>query len=373
MIAFPNEYNARKDAIFRAVATAAGLKAHPFRLIPMSLRGFPETAARAQTALARAKHQPRLGVLRALKPLLIRLQYNGARRFFASHPQAVALCWNGLTGSRLAYMTAAQDAGNRRLFAELSPLPGRITLDAQGINALSSLPKRAAFYTGWARANPQVAADHWRRLGAAMVARPSRRADVGQAQAALPDAPFLFVPLQVPDDSQVRLFSGWTGSVEGFITALSRAARHLPEGWHLRIKEHPSARQSFAPAIAEAATATGGRIVLDNDSDTFPQVAASRGVVTINSSVGLQAFFHDKPVIVTGQAFFAISGLVNPAENPKMLADAFTGADSLSYEPTLRDAFMSYLDQVYYPELDVTGVPALSPAAVARVLATVPR
>ena len=50
------------------------------------------------------------------------------------------------------------------------------------------------------------------------------------------------------------------------------------------------------------------RIWLDNDTDTFEQVAASRGVVTVNSSVGIQAFYFDKPVVVCGQTFWSIPG-----------------------------------------------------------------
>ena len=344
MIIFPAEWNARKEAVFAALASADG-GGRRLRLIPWSWADFPETAARVAFCLARAKRQP-VGWWRGVKALLIRVQYNGARRLFQRSPGAVAVAWNGLGGSRLAFLLAARDAGCGTLCAELAPFPGRITLDPAGVNAESSVPRDAAYYAG------MEAGEGWRRLGVGLVARASRRGDVGQA-AAVPEGRFLFCPLQVPSDSQVTLFAGWTGGMAGFLRALQEAVRHLPEGWHLRVKEHPSARESLAGALA-GLVATG-RVVVDNASDSFAQVAASHGVVTLNSSMGLQAFFHDKPVVVLGEAFFKQPGLVVPVVDQAGLNAAFAGAAGLSFDPLARARFMNWLDQVYYPRFDWPG------------------
>ena len=90
-------------------------------------------------------------------------------------------------------------------------------------------------------------------------------------------------------------------------------------------------------------------MILDNTTDSFAQLAASRGVVTLNSSMGLQSFFYDKPVVVLGRAFFAIPGLVTCASDQSALNAAFASADSLSFDPASRAKFMNWLDQVYYP------------------------
>lgn len=350
MIVFPAEYNARKEALFAALAEAEG-GALRLRVIPLRLRSYPETAARAALALSRAKRQPRNSLLRWLKRQLIRGQYNWARAHFAHNPEHVAVAWNGLTGSRMAFMLGAQDAGAPRLYAELAPLPGRITLDPAGVNAESSVPQNPEFYRAWAAEHG--AGNDWRRMGENLTARASRRADVGQGGGDLPASPFLFCPLQVPDDSQVTLFSGWCGGMAGFLSALSEAATHLPPGWHLRLKEHPSAKTSLAALIAPLLAT--GRVVLDNASDSFAQVAASRGVVTLNSSMGLQSFFHDKPVVTLGRAFFALPGLVTPATSRESLNTIFAAPEALGFDQTLRDAFMSWLDRVYYPAFDPLG------------------
>lgn len=363
MIVYPAEYNDRKEAVFAALAQVGG--GRRLWVIPLSFVDYPETLARVDAALVRAKRQPTGTVGRWLKRQLIRGQYNWARRYFAQHPGHVAVVWNGLTGSRMAFMAGARDAGAAVLFAELAPFPGRITLDPAGVNADGSVPQDVDFYRDWAAGDGAHSGDAWRAMGAGLVARPSRRADVGQAGDALPDAPFLFCPLQVPDDSQVTLFAGWTGGMAGFLAALGQAAERLPEGWHLRLKEHPSAKVPLGDLIAPLVA--GGRVVLDNATDSFAQLAASRGVVTLNSSMGLQAFFHDKPVVVLGRAFWALPGVALPVEGQTALDAAFANASALTFDPGVRAAFMNWLDQCYYPRFDWPGGQADMAAFAARL------
>ena len=356
MITYPAEFNARKEAVFTALAQVDG-GGHRLRFPMLSFRDFPQTQARVVASLSRAKKQPKGRLGAALKRWLVRGQYNGARRYFLRHPDRVAVAWNGLGGSRAAFLQGARDAGAAALHAELAPFPGRITLDPVGVNAESGVPQGPEFYTDWARQDPQRSGDNWRAVGQGMTARVSRRDDVGQSTEALPDTPFLFCPLQVPDDSQVTLFSGWCGGMEGFLSALGQAAMHLPDGWHLRLKEHPSAKQSLRGVIDPLVQS--GRVVLDNATDSFAQVAASRAVVTLNSSMGLQAFFHDKPVVTLGRAFFAQPGLVAPARDQTALNRLFQAPQAIGYDPEYRARFMNWLDQVYYPAFHWTeGQPA---------------
>jgi capsular polysaccharide export protein len=259
----------------------------------------------------------------------------------------VAVAWNGMTGTRRAFLAGARDAGAVKLHVELAPLPGRITLDPAGVNFDNSVPRSPAFFRDWLAARPALDRAAWRALGTGMTARPSRRADVGQGSGALPGSPFLFCPLQVPDDSQVLLYSGWCGGLDGFLAALAQGARALPEGWHIRLKEHPSAKVSLKERLAPLLS--GDRVVLDNDTDSFAQVAASRGVITLNSSMGLQAFFFDKPVVTLGQAFFSIPGLVNHAPDQAGFDALMARAGELGFDAGLRDAFMTYLVEDYYP------------------------
>ena len=348
MIIYPAEWTKHKEAVFSALALADG-GGKWLWTIPWSLHDHPQTRSRVALCLSRAKRQPQ-GVARALKSLLIRLQYNGARRLFARYPGAVAVAWNGLGGSRQAFLLAARDAGLGTLSCELAPFPGRITVDPKGVNAESSVTGHDFSTT--------PATDDWRAMGATLTARPSRRAVVGKGATTLPDTPFLFCPLQVPNDSQVTLFPGWTGGMDGFLRALTEAATKLPPGWHLRLKEHPSARSPLTDALAPLLAT--GRAILDNQTDSFAQLHASQGVVTLNSSMGLQAFFHDKPVITLGRAFFARQGLVEVAGDQVQLNHLFGTPHSLTFDPSQRARFMTWLDRSYYPHFPYSDPSALT-------------
>ncbi|QIE40864.1 capsular biosynthesis protein [Rhodobacteraceae bacterium SC52] len=341
------------DALLDAVAEIGGPIQH-MSAGSLRLSGYPETARRAAESLETARKQPKSGLHRALKRRLYAHQYNAFRHRFETMPRSVAVAWNGITGTRAAFMAAARDAGRPCLYLERAPLPGRITVDPVGVNQTGSIPREPHFYRDWAAEIPQRQGASWRDMAPKLVARAPKRSDVtqGKGREGLADSPFVFCPLQVPDDTQITQFSGWVQTLDGFLDAVSSAVAALPDGWHLRFKEHPSSKISLTEALARITDKHGPRVVVDNATDTFEQVAASRAVVTLNSSVGLQAFFFDKPVIVLGQAFFRIEGLVAPADSAEHLADIFARIDMLAFDAPLRDVFMNYLDQVYYPRVE---------------------
>ena len=324
-------------------------------LVPLRLRGYPQTAARAQTALDAATRIPAGPVLRRLKLALLAAQYNGARAVFAQAPQAVAVVWNGLNGSRRVFADGARDAGARTLFFERAPLPGRVTVDQSGVNFANALPRDIGFYTDWL-ARSGVPPDGWRALRGQIKARVSKDTNTSDMTISNLSGPFLFVPLQVQGDSQLRLFGGAYRTVPDFIHMLCAASQALPDGWHLRLKEHPSGQPCAAAIIAGFPGAKPElKIVLDNTTDTFAQVAASRGVITVNSSVGLESMWYDKPVVACGQAFWALEGVAQSAPDAAALRRLLGQPDQLSFDPAARSALLTYLDQVYYPRYPVAA------------------
>lgn len=333
-------------------------------LPPLRFAGYPETRMRSDRAFASATRIPKSGVIATLKRALLRLQYNGTRALFQAQPDAVAVAWNGLNGSRRVFMDAARDAGARTLFFELSPFPGRITVDPCGVNFSNGLPRYAGAYLAWASARANQ--DSWKEMRQVIRARPPTVArDEATPDRPLTD-PFVFVPLQVPGDSQLRLYGGAFRTVEAVIEAVAAAARCLPPGWHLRIKEHPSAPVRFGDLIAQLQHPA---LVLDNATDTFTQVAAARLVVTVNSSVGLEAMFHEKPVIALGECFWAISGIAASCASPDALAKAMADPGAIGFDPAARAAFLNFLVDEYYPRLDHESADnALHPDEAAKIV-----
>jgi capsular polysaccharide export protein len=337
--------------LFRALAAACPGSFLVWRL-PWAFRQHPETDEVARRALAtylataRPWHWTRL-LPRSLALRVLGWRYAGLRRMWERCPDAVGLCWNGFDRGRFLFAESARRAGRPCLFAELAPLPGFVTLDPQGVNFAGSVPSDPAFYAEWIRRHPDAA--DWRETGRHLTARPPRKAAAG-APAPRVDGPFILVPLQVPGDSQIRYFGDWIDAVESHIRAVLEASDHLPEGWTLVIKEHPSSRVPLGHLVD---TARHPRCVLDNVTDTFGLVRRSRAVLTINSSVGLQSFFFDKPVIVLGKAFFGFEPMVARPRSQAALNALLASAETLGFDPVLRDRFMRYLVSAYYFPADL--------------------
>lgn len=276
-----------------------------------------------------------------LKRAVLRAQHNWLWHRLGD-PAKLLFLWNGTKGHRMLAAEAARARGHAVLFLEEAPLPGRITADFSGVNAGGSLPRDIRAYTAWAARHPAI---DWRAVKGDIRARASARKDVGQ-EAGTPEGNYLFCPLQVPGDSQITVYGGWIDSIPHLIRALHTASRALPDGWHLRIKEHPSARQAMGDLLGGL---TDDRFRVDNTTDTMAQLAGARGVVTVNSSVGVESMFHDKPVIVLGRAFYGLPEIVTLAPSQEALTDALRAPEALGFDLPAREAFMSYLVGAYFP------------------------
>jgi len=321
-----------------------------FRFPRISFLSFPESKSRALNAYKQAVRPLKNPIFAWVQRKLYEWQYNGSRRYFTKHNEVVAIAWNGLNGSRQAFMSGALDAGVKRLYFEESPLAGRITVDPFGVNYANSLPRHIAPYKAWLQTS-NISHDNWRtkvgKITQRVPVKPPK--DFGTLAPPLSE-PFLFVPLQVPNDSQLRIYGGLFPTVQGFIEAIQIAAKNLPPGWHIRVKAHPNSSQNVERHFAINNNVS---VFLDNSTDTFVQVAASRGVITINSSVGLEAMFFDKPVITTGKSFWGIEGVAISAPTTDALAELLSTPDKLTFDKNARNAFLNFITEVYYPELDL--------------------
>ena len=81
------------------------------------------------------------------------------------------------------------------------------------------------------------------------------------------------------------------------------------------------------------------------------QVRASRLVLTVNSSVGLEAMLLGARVGVMGEAFWAIPGCVAPAGTSAELAQLLGNPDAAAFDDAARNALLSFLVAEYYPRL----------------------
>ncbi|ELY6210505.1 capsular biosynthesis protein [Cronobacter dublinensis] len=250
----------------------------------------------------------------------------------------------------------AQTQGIRFLVFEEGYLrPCFITLEENGVNGFSALPREAAFYRGLpAQPAPDVkriAPSTLRRIGhaawyylmgcyhqrafaryrhhkcfspwyegACWTRAAARklwyRATERRRRHALATryrGRYFLAILQVFNDSQLRCHSGYH-DMQAFIEeTLGSFARHAPPSRMLVIKHHPMDRghrnyRAFINALS-ARYGVGERVIYIHDVPLPELLSNTAGVVTINSTAGISALIHNKPLKVMGSALYDIDGI----------------------------------------------------------------
>jgi capsular polysaccharide export protein len=126
---------------------------------------------------------------------------------------------------------------------------------------------------------------------------------------------FFLVVLQVSSDSQIQMGSPYRG-MHAFIEDVIRSfAAHAHSSDHLAFKHHPRDRgyNHYGRIIRLLATRYGiaERVHYFHDGALSRFLRTCRGVVTVNSTVGLQALYHAVPTKVMGSTFYNLPGLTD--------------------------------------------------------------
>ncbi|WP_186198081.1 capsule biosynthesis protein [Burkholderia gladioli] len=125
--------------------------------------------------------------------------------------------------------------------------------------------------------------------------------------------PYYLFPLQLNSDAQIVVHSPFEGVRDAIDYVVRSFARHAPRDAILLIKNHPLDTgmieyHRFALSIAREA-GIGERIRFINSGHLPTLLERSRGVVVVNSTVGLSALHHERPLIALGAAIYNMPGL----------------------------------------------------------------
>lgn len=124
---------------------------------------------------------------------------------------------------------------------------------------------------------------------------------------------FFLVALQVHVDSQITVHSRFE-SIERFVEEVieSFACHSEPSDW-LVFKHHPMDRgyHDYGDVIERSADRSGvrSRVRYIHDQPLPALLDASKGVVVINSTVGLSSIHHGRPTKACGDAVYDMAGL----------------------------------------------------------------
>lgn len=144
---------------------------------------------------------------------------------------------------------------------------------------------------------------------------------------------YFLVPLQLCRDFQVREHSNFKGMPDFTQYVITEFAKHAEKDTYLVIKKHPLDAGLIGLrklALKTAANAGVKNRVIFIDGGNLPQLLdASLGVITVNSTAGLQAIHHKAPVLVLGRCFYDIQGLVNKVDIKTFLQNPQRSDDKL--------------------------------------------
>jgi capsular polysaccharide export protein len=237
--------------------------------------------------------------------------------------------WNGLKFRQRIAVIAAKKLSIPCCFIERGALPGTTTLDLKGINYLNSVPRDPAYYKN-------------RNLKNTLVTEiPEAKNSVG-----LPDN-YIFIPFQVNVDSQITMFSPWIENMFSLVELLLEVEDVLGDSMpNVILKSHPSCEQCYQE-LFEKITKVSKKIFVINDVETSVLIKDSSSVITINSSVGMEALLMRKKVIVLGKAFYNIKGITLSAGSTDELIENIKRVPNWEPNEYLTSSFLDYLKCEY--------------------------
>ena len=312
----------------------------------------------------------------------------------------------------VAAIKVAKARGVRiNVFEEGYVRPDWVTLERDGVNGHSTLPKDPGWYRaeavglapvpsyppipsyktarGWAAFfyYAEMVLQHWRFPfhvshrdrnpvweGITYLRRFRREAaeqDLCAADLArLEGRDYFLFPLQLNSDYQIRVHSPFRSMHAAIRMVLASFADHAPAQTSLIVKEHPldSGLNGWRRIVTRMADEFGvlDRIAFVEQGDLLELVRGSRGMVTVNSTSGTLSLAAGKPVKVLGNAVYDL-----PEITDQQPLDQFWQAPQPPNAETW-DAFYRLMAQkclIHGAFLSNAGIDLLVAAAVGRLIA----
>ncbi len=93
------------------------------------------------------------------------------------------------------------------------------------------------------------------------------------------------------------------------LATIVNISKTLPLGVYLYVKEHKSALGERFLSFYNQLKKYPNIKLIPHDENTFNLIKHSKGVITLSSTVGWEALFYKKPVLVLGDVFYNGTGL----------------------------------------------------------------
>ena len=124
---------------------------------------------------------------------------------------------------------------------------------------------------------------------------------------------YFLVPLQVHNDAQIKTWSNMPSSAAFIRRVIYSFSKHAPADTILVLKHHPLDRGycDYTGIIDKLALKSGckERVLYVHDLHLPTLLDHARGTIQINSTVGISSILHGTPVKTSGSALYDIEGL----------------------------------------------------------------
>ncbi|WP_193310614.1 hypothetical protein [Halorubrum halophilum] len=304
---------------------------------------------------------------------LIKEEYSLFRGILEEHNIDVSVFWN----EKDLGVLAAKDTETPRVHLENGYLPKTIQIDNQGVNCNSSIadlqfqdilsidPIWESNFDISAKSYPhdsmssidrlkvisqfpldRSAQSHLRRtIGSSVIKLKQFWSASGDQE--LPEDPFVFLPFQVHDDSQVMYNTGYINSMPEFLNLVKDSLRDIDEDLNIVIKEHP---HDIGRISYEELRKNNPDVTWLKDYPIEDVIQKSSLVVTLNSSVGFQSIAANRPVVTLGKSLYNNYPHVYHAPESDMLAPQLRKSlkNGIS-EEAAREYIESFRENIFIP------------------------
>lgn len=247
--------------------------------------------------------------------------------YLRTHRIDMVCVWNGSTVERAATIEVAKVYGAKTVFFENGLLPNTTTCDPIGVNAAGLLAtKTADFFRTIPLDEEKLSAllSHQLTVRQQKKRWYQRNRSTPIAENIDLEHPYVFVPFQVHDDTQIIINSPYIHNMEeltAWVATAVDAHNQTNPPLHIIIKEHPS---DHGRLNYDALRSQYPQIIFVQNISTQKLIENAQAVITVNSTVGIESLMNHKNVITLGNATYAIKELTNSATSPAELTQALS-------------------------------------------------
>lgn len=306
-----------------------------------------------------------------------------------THNPDIYIVWGGNRYHEKAIVTFAKKYHSRAYFFEFGYFrPFTLTIEESGLNDYNSVPRDPEFFRNLypdvkedfdSLLKPSTAVLNGNESLSKILGHPPTRvmnrgklARKFQKRKSINlNKRYVFVPFQVESDTQIIEHSPHIKSMANLVAITAEAVfdYNLKYNDELKVvfKPHPVDVDVKIEYIADLLKYYPHTEIAYTET-TQNLLGNATLVITINSTVGIEALTQKKSVITLGNAFYAIPGLANVCKNYDQLPDMIKFTMDTEIDESLVFKYLKYLREEYFHEIYYEGADADSIESLAERL-----